>query len=284
MANHGYVIVKKLPPAKKVDAELRDIVAKFPQFDLHFYAKERSWDFLLRSDNKFGMSFWLDKTYKKEPCIEFRHGHGSNFFWWIEYEIREELGLRYDAIMADDGDNRRTKPKKKRYSFYSEYARENMSRWWTAFEADRFNKELAELRTWLPEELKSLIGNDFELPEQKIKLYKFTHKTDSSIPPVLVYSSFPEKDVARYFYPKKTESDEFKETIKNGDVREIKSVDELSPELLTSKVYKTEEHIYVENPEMDEIKVCGRKMKFPKMYAINAEVPINEFLIGNKND
>jgi hypothetical protein len=280
MANHAYVIVKKLPPAKKVDAELRDIVSKFPQFTLTFYPKERSWFFHLTSDEALGMSFWLSKTFEKEPCIEFRHGHCANFFWWIEYEIREELARRYGAVVVDDGDGERNPPQVERYLTFSDYEKKTSTRGFTAVKAKQLNLSLSELREWLPSELHPLIGNDVEIPEQQLRLYQISHKNN---PPIFVYSTLVKpEDIRIYFRCNKS----LKESVKLGEIKEVLSIEEIQD--LNVKTYATDEMIDVENPETDDFNVGSKGkpniIKIPKIYKLDPNLPLVEFYAKSKGD
>lgn len=175
MANHAYVIPKKMPTRKQIDTDAREIVTrKFPMFDLHYDGK-KNWHLQYKDDGYIGLIFWIDKyglieTWTPEteeckvyrPCIEFRHGHSRPFMWWVEYEIREELALRYKAQCADDGTPGYDPPQTDRYNSYMEYL--VRTRWDMLAEDDKWrdflNMELESSRAGLPQELLPLIGEN----------------------------------------------------------------------------------------------------------------------------
>lgn len=106
MANHAFVIPRKLPPAEQIDQDVREIVQRqFPQLTVDFSPEEKSWLVSYNNDGHLALTFWIGKSYraKKPNCIEFRHGHGYNCLWWIENQIREQLAEKYKARCYDDG-------------------------------------------------------------------------------------------------------------------------------------------------------------------------------------
>jgi hypothetical protein len=173
MANHIFVIPKKMPTAEQVDKDAREICArKFPQLTLHFKQEEGSWLLQYKDDPYIGLIFWISKwgdpkTWNEKsktcsrvlPCIEFRHRTG--WLWWVEYEIREELALRYNAKVVDESNEEEfDAPQTERYRNYSEYLAGTRGP-----DMDKAMKEWlnTEIRICLensPEELRPLIGKE----------------------------------------------------------------------------------------------------------------------------
>lgn len=184
MSNHAYVVPKKMPTSRQINKDAQEICArKFPQFVLNYDGK-KNWH--LKYDpapSYLGLIFWRSKTgdprtwnQKLEkctvelPCIEFRHGHSWPFLWWVEYEIREELAVRYDAKVMDDSDGKLGRSQKERFATYSEYMAFTRSEMITDQTMLNYvNYEIQMCRTGVPKDLLPLIGETIsvELLNQK---------------------------------------------------------------------------------------------------------------------
>jgi hypothetical protein len=188
MANHGYIFAKELPDAETINKDVQEIVArKFPMFIVNFdpeaawhEGKKGLWNIIFKNEDpntfRIGIQFWMSERERYEydeekdeegelidklPCIEFKHGHGSQFLWWLEYEIREELATRYNCTIADDGDGEENPPHTKRYNTFYEYFSDIHKG--LGIDIERFQKlvamELEFAREWMPEETHVLIGS-----------------------------------------------------------------------------------------------------------------------------
>jgi len=162
MSNHACVIPKKMPSIEQIDKDVHEIVSrKFPQFTLEFDG-EKFWE--LTHDPGYILTFWCSET-DGEQYIEFRHAHQA-IMWWIEYEIREELALRYDATVIDEAECVAETPQKERFANYSEYTEHIHSDLGDLFPDWRniANLRIDAARNTVPEELKSLVGKN--IPEE----------------------------------------------------------------------------------------------------------------------
>ncbi len=98
MSNHAYVVPEILPTAETIDTDLRRIVAaKFPLLTVDYC--DETWEIKFKDQTL--RILWIGK-YHKTPCIEFRHGGGGDFCWWVEDEIRGAIAKLYNAKQYDD--------------------------------------------------------------------------------------------------------------------------------------------------------------------------------------
>lgn len=125
MSNHAY-IYGKLPSVDVIDADIREIISRqFPEFVVEKYGPgENGWNekgtlWMIKMTPERSQFIWTDK-FKRKPCLEFRHGHGADFFWWVEYEVREQLAVKYGLKANDDGIGD-YKPEYKPYKTLIEY-------------------------------------------------------------------------------------------------------------------------------------------------------------------
>lgn len=158
MANHAYVYGGNIPSNEEVDAVVREVVdKKFPMLQVDFHP-DKAWQevkgyWLIHRKAEQepiydAIEFWRSKhrpcpelygentdewedsdwsawesSQGEVDCLEFRHGHGSHIWWWLEYEIREELACRFDCVQEDDGVEGVTKNCTERYDTYADYFR-----------------------------------------------------------------------------------------------------------------------------------------------------------------
>jgi len=144
MANHAYVVPKECPTKAEVAETVQKFLdERFPQ--LYLNECEDGFIVMVRREidgdsvfaQSFCLSFWMG-TYRKKPCIEFRHGHGLEILWWIEHEIRYYLAVKYDAVQYDDADSRKVTVKDDQsYRTYLEYLDKTGLRLWKLESAHR---------------------------------------------------------------------------------------------------------------------------------------------------
>ena len=162
MSNHAYVMPKKMPTVSQIHTDAEAILKKFPQFkltrNLDEWIVEYIWPEKAENQYFIGLCFWVDR-YEKKKCITFRHGHGLNFMWWIEYEIREELAKLYNAVSKDDGYEGKDPPCLERFDSYIEYFRFTRK---SMYENQSSKKHFENLLKFeyehMPEGLKDLYG------------------------------------------------------------------------------------------------------------------------------
>jgi hypothetical protein len=161
MANHAYVIPPEMPTFDQVDKIVRRVVAeKFPMLVVEAYPDKAYFErirpelkgywFVYHPENRdyFALEFWFGSNLLELDCsdiphvslgqerigaavdmerafaVEFRHGHSYDILWWIEYEIREEVGCALNARMFDDGVGDCGKPRTDRYDTLAEYRKQ----------------------------------------------------------------------------------------------------------------------------------------------------------------
>jgi hypothetical protein len=155
LANHAFVYGDEIPSNDEVQAAVEEIVRKFPMLKVE-YEPDTDWNsegtpgywmIHCEDDDLHRVQFWRtthepcpqfydvdaaewddedwEKWCEKErpgiDCLEFRHGHGGDFWWWLEYEIREELACRFNCKQEDEGVGGILKNRSKRYDTYAEY-------------------------------------------------------------------------------------------------------------------------------------------------------------------
>jgi hypothetical protein len=154
MANHAFVYGTQIPSNDEVNAAVEEIVRKFPMLKVE-YEPETCWNegvpgfwrVHCEDDDLHRVQFWRSKRfpcpqffnvdteswgdeewedwYSKVPqgidCLEFRHGHGGELWWWLEFEIREELAARFNCTQEDEGVGGVLKNRAERFDTYAEY-------------------------------------------------------------------------------------------------------------------------------------------------------------------
>lgn len=115
MANHAYVIFKDgvLPSDEQIEQDLNEVLKRFPLFTA---SKKKDFWSVDGTENPdyIGLIFWksdykeYDEKYehvvKTIPCLEFRHGHCCSMLWWLESEVRNHFGRKYNTYQVDDCD------------------------------------------------------------------------------------------------------------------------------------------------------------------------------------
>ena len=127
MANSGYVVFQKeIPSLEQIKEDVKEILKKFPNHTITFtqdedsWSKEGTWVVSFKENDYLSLVFWISK-FKNKKCIEFRHGHSSSFSWWVEAELREGIGRKYNAKIADDAYSGYEKPSQKSFKTIKEY-------------------------------------------------------------------------------------------------------------------------------------------------------------------
>lgn len=101
MANHAYLIKKRMPPLQQVVIDMLDIQSsRFPNFSLThdgsgYISLGHPFDYNLEVHLWYQTSNYIDTKEPSRPCLNFRHGHSYDCLWWIEETILLELCERY---------------------------------------------------------------------------------------------------------------------------------------------------------------------------------------------
>jgi len=119
MANHAHVINCKKPFDKKLIVEL---VQEFidtrlkGMFHIELAEGDDGWNVLAYKDDKYmGVCFWIEDHYdwdeeteeriesSKQKCVSFRHGHGTDFMWWVDISLENFIAHKLEGQIIDDG-------------------------------------------------------------------------------------------------------------------------------------------------------------------------------------
>jgi len=141
MANHGYLKTGKELSSNLIDELITKInkekfhdVLTFTVFESY---SGKNWQALI--DDYNGIQFWISddveygevkddiyteyvepKVITKKSVLEFRHGYGFSFMWWLEGVITIEFQKQLGGEFYDDGfEGKYEKPEKKYETFYS---------------------------------------------------------------------------------------------------------------------------------------------------------------------
>jgi len=156
MSNHGFIYGKNLPSVQQIDKDVREIMQKFPEFTVTLHDDTQCW---IVEYESLRMCFWY-KRFRKVPCLEFRHSYsGMPFMWWIEYEIREQIALKYKLKQYDEGIGK-TESEYTNHKTYEEYFRATRDYPDRKISLDiSYAIEADPLFAIMPEELHKYIGN-----------------------------------------------------------------------------------------------------------------------------
>lgn len=129
MANHGYVKTRKVMSAVEVTQLLDALNTSLFRGVLDITHSESD-----GTDGAYGPHTWLliytarNIDWVRRVCwlespthFEMRHGGGSKLAWWMDTAILNEVAVRFDGVITDDGgeDKRQGVPDK--YNRFSDY-------------------------------------------------------------------------------------------------------------------------------------------------------------------
>lgn len=127
MANHAYVFnCKKRYSQEELD-NLAEQFCKEVLKDLFKLVKgEESWRMLQFIDcDQIGVEFWigwcLNEKCREVKAIEIRHGHSTDFEWWVDLYFTNWLAEKLQGNLMDDGDGKVNKPDVKKINSLDEY-------------------------------------------------------------------------------------------------------------------------------------------------------------------
>ncbi|CAB4196819.1 hypothetical protein UFOVP1290_339 [uncultured Caudovirales phage] len=125
MANHGFITTKKNLKKDNILLDLHEINQR--RFKSSLSIEETNWSGrgawyisykVPGQDYREGFHIWLTSSRK----IEHRHAH--NFAAYLETSFTEELGVKYNATMSDEGISDKWKPDPEKYKTYKLYYNE----------------------------------------------------------------------------------------------------------------------------------------------------------------
>jgi hypothetical protein len=149
MANHAHVYTKKHMDASKVrillDRLNRDVFLDSLEINQEDWDGQPAW-YLHVKDEPEGHETrvcWLNS--KRD--FEIRHGGGSDFLWWIDFRVQDEISKVFDGSIVDDGDDTRITSYDMPDS-YSEYVRKSLQ-YYTQNLHERKSLSLEEIGLYL---------------------------------------------------------------------------------------------------------------------------------------
>lgn len=123
MANHGYVKTEKTISLDELRVVVKMVIEKYNLNGLE-YLETQEWNglnFWLILNDYDSVNFWLSdnkefgsgegkdyveydepKILSTKSVIEFRHGHGNPFMWWLEKPFMYEFAKAFDGKIFDD--------------------------------------------------------------------------------------------------------------------------------------------------------------------------------------
>jgi hypothetical protein len=170
MANHARAVTKKKLDPTEVQCNLIKILKEklHDLFQFEYNPEEKLWYVFYKKDNQIGFQFWISdeidyeeedgKLVSKDSVLEFRHGHGWQFMWWVEGVVRENLGKIYNAQMFDEGCEIEPKPVPEHYETFEifcstkpdctpkekKYVKQSKRMWLPDYQLEELPKELIE--------------------------------------------------------------------------------------------------------------------------------------------
>jgi hypothetical protein len=169
MANHGFLTTRKQLTPEQVDRDIKEIIERrlggIIKVTFDTYKDEPSkdghwagWQFKPKEgtvkEGHFEFGAWLNSRRK----MEFRHPHGE-WSWWAQMILQQELALKYNGTISDEGVEERWKvtPRQiKKYFHYRDWVFRNCDQTQDVVRnATRHEWAKLEL-TYTPEPLRSL--------------------------------------------------------------------------------------------------------------------------------
>lgn len=134
MANNGWVTSRKKITAEKISSILNDLNARLFKHNLlieiHKGTPESpgwglyTWMLSYVSDQEYASRVcWLETNRK----FVMSHGGGSDFAWWIDTAILNEVALQVKGIIRDEADDRKQAPIANQYDNLQKYLEQTKS-------------------------------------------------------------------------------------------------------------------------------------------------------------
>lgn len=120
MANHGFVSCKKKPTIPLIGEVIRNLNnTRFKQ-QLDIEEDGGCFQVTPKFDEYAGaVTVWLASPKK----IEIRHGHWRQFMWWVDASIINELALRFNGLISDEGVSEKWQGEPNKYETYLSWLR-----------------------------------------------------------------------------------------------------------------------------------------------------------------
>lgn len=149
MANHGWVKTRRQIKPEQITAILNDLNESLfkgnLQIEYHISTPENpswgphTWLLTYLSEGQEWMTrvCWLETKHH----FEMRHGGGSRFAWWIDTAILNEVAVRFNGTIGDDGHGDQWKGVANKFNSFSEY----MELSWDHVKDAKLKKEIIKL-------------------------------------------------------------------------------------------------------------------------------------------
>ncbi len=154
MANHGFLTSKKFFKKDKIIIDLKEINKRrfknFLTIEETQYGTNGAWFIYCkskRSEFPIGFNIWIKSARKIE------HRHSSGFGFYLEEVFTNELGLKYDSILSDEGISDRWKPNILHRS-YKEYLEDDL-KFYLKEDPQKGLAFMNKLLSYIPQELEN---------------------------------------------------------------------------------------------------------------------------------
>jgi len=131
MANHGYVKTKKFMNAESVHEFLTNLNETVFKDVLNIKQEDNYWEISCKDEKIQGQrQCWL----QTKRTFEVRHCYGGDFFNWIDAVIMNELAVKFNGMITDDGVENRWKGVPDKYPTFKSW----MELMWSHVKSKKF--------------------------------------------------------------------------------------------------------------------------------------------------
>jgi hypothetical protein len=157
MANHGWTKTRKQMKPEQITAMLDELNASLfkgnLQIEYHMSTPENpgwgphTWVLRYHSEGQEWASrvCWLNTG----KHFEMRHGGGSQLAWWIDTAILNEVAVRFDGTIGDDGVSQKWKGEPGKFNSFNDY----LDQMWKHVKSPKVKAQLRNLENqFIPKE------------------------------------------------------------------------------------------------------------------------------------
>lgn len=121
MANHGWVKTRKTMDREKILSMFEEMGSSIFKGGMIAEYNDQEQVFVVRL--AYGGNLWARKICWLETSrhFEIRHRSGSAFEWWIDTAILNEVAVRFNGTIGDDGVSDKWKGEAGKYNKFSDY-------------------------------------------------------------------------------------------------------------------------------------------------------------------
>jgi hypothetical protein len=114
MGNHGFVTTKKWLTGDRLEKDLKEIIEERFQNKVPYTREDDYFEIGFNYPWKFGC--WIENCHK----VEFRNPN-ADWCWWAMAVIQNELALRYNGLISDEGVGEKWKGVANKYPTFRNY-------------------------------------------------------------------------------------------------------------------------------------------------------------------